>query len=39
MKDKSFFTGEDIILRHWVGCGRTIKDCQTDIDNGCFEGD
>jgi len=21
----------------WVGYGRTLKDCKSDIDNGCFD--
>lgn len=36
-KDVSIITGNEVILRHWVGCGRRIIDCKTDIDNGCFE--
>lgn len=23
----------------WVGCGKTLKSCKTDIDNKCFEED
>lgn len=31
----SFITKQSVILREWVGYGRTIKDCKKIIDDGC----
>ena len=33
----SAIAGKEVTIRWWIGCGRRIIDCKTDIDNGCFE--